>query len=127
MRALVCTAIVVGALSGAGCGKAPTSGSHDELTAAIARGRAVWEAEECAACHGEDRGGTVIGPSLEGVDEHWRREELERFLVDPTAALDDNPRLAAMTDRYQVDMPGVQRADATEVTDLATFLIHGDD
>jgi cytochrome c2 len=127
MKAAACTVMVVAMLSGAGCGGDSGSGSDAELTAALERGRAVWEAEECAACHGSDRRGTVIGPSLEGVGERWRREELERFLVDPTAGLADNPRLAAMTERYEVDMPGVQQADAAAVADLATFLMNTDD
>jgi cytochrome c2 len=112
----------IGLLAGAGCSGPATDPG---LEAAVARGRTVWEAEECAACHGEDATGTPIGPTLERIGEHWSQHELERFLLDPTARLTDDARLAALTSEYDVAMPGVQQASADEVADLATFLIHG--
>ncbi len=106
-----------------------TGGSESRLNAAeleaVARGRLVWEAEECAACHGDDGRGTVIGPSLEQVKNQWNADELVRFLQDPGPYLASNARLAELTTRFDVDMPGVQNASQEQTSDLAAFLMRG--
>jgi len=93
--------------------------------AAVERGRLVWDAEECSACHGENGEGTTIGPSLSDVAEHWQDESLADFLKDPQGQLEDNPRLKELTSTYDVDMPGVRQADDDEVEDLVVFLLNG--
>ncbi len=92
---------------------------------AVARGRLVWEAEECSACHGDNGAGTPIGPSLADIANHWQAESLAGFLEDPQARLEDNPRLRELTSIYDVDMPGVRQAGEQEVKDLVVFLLHG--
>jgi len=92
---------------------------------AVARGRLVWEAEECSACHGDTGEGTLIGPSLAAVADHWEAETLAVFLQDPESQLVENSRLRELTSKYDVDMPGVQQADHEQVQDLVVFLLYG--
>ncbi len=93
----------------------------------LARGRVVWQAEECSACHGETGEGTLIGPSLAAVADHWETDALAEFLKNPASQLEDNPRLRDLRSTYDVDMPGVRHADHEQVQDLVVFLLHGID
>lgn len=108
-----------------GCSGGSAVGGDRVDRASVRRGGQVWEAEECAACHGDDGRGTLIGPSLEGVHEHWTPDRLFEFLRDPGPELASNPRLGALTSRYEVDMPGVRDATEDETRDLAAFVLHG--
>ena len=93
--------------------------------AAVERGRLVWDAEECSACHGDHGEGTAIGPSLADLAEHWRDDSLADFLKAPQKQLDDNPRLKELTSAYDVDMPGVREAGDDQIEDLVVFLLNG--
>jgi ubiquinol-cytochrome c reductase cytochrome b subunit len=49
-----------------------------------ARGKAVYEAQSCNACHGDDAAGTSAGPSLLGVSAKYAPEQLTGVLQHPT-------------------------------------------
>lgn len=93
--------------------------------AAVERGRLVYEAEACGACHGERGEGTEVAPALVGLSASWQQEDLAAFLLDPGPALESDPRLAEMATRFDLEMPGIASASAEEASDLAEYLLSG--
>lgn len=102
---------------------APAESSAELVT----RGAAVWEAEGCAICHGEEGEGGEIAPPLRGLAENWTPEALAAYLADPVVDPGENPRLAAIAEEYEMEMPGVQSSSGSEVTDLVAFLLSRED
>jgi ubiquinol-cytochrome c reductase cytochrome b subunit len=51
---------------------------------ALARGKALFEEQSCAACHGDAGAGTDAGPRLSGIGAKLGRERLEAVLKLPT-------------------------------------------
>ena len=102
-----------------------SAGSPPGNSDAVARGRLVWQNGECAACHGASGEGTAIGPSLDGLAQYWEAFELEAFLEDPQPRLQSDVRLAGLSSRFEVDMPGLPDATDNQRSDLALFLLHG--
>jgi mono/diheme cytochrome c family protein len=52
-----------------------------------AKGRAIFEAQSCNACHGEGGIGTVAGPALIGVGAKFSTDKLTQLLLHPTAKM----------------------------------------
>jgi cytochrome c553 len=94
---------------------------------AVARGAAVWEDEGCSLCHGEAGEGGEIAPPLRQLAAHWTPGALAAYLADPVVDPAENPRLAALAEQYEMEMPGVQASTGSEVTDLVTFLMSRQD
>lgn len=113
----VATAIV------ASCSKpaAPAAAPDAET---IARGRKVYEAEACAACHGAGRRGSDVAPSLWNLGRHWDEDRLVSFLEDPVAFRVHDPRMVELAARYPADMPGVPTDDTERIRALAHYLLH---
>ena len=115
---LAVTAVVV-----ASCSKpaAPAAAPDAET---IARGRRVYEAEACAACHGAGRRGSDVAPSLWNLGRHWDEDSLVSFLKDPVVFRAHDPRMAEVAARYPADMPGVPTGDTEQIRALAHYLLH---
>ena len=116
-------ALVVAIAVVASCSKpAPPAAAPDAET--IARGRKVYEAEACAACHGAGRSGSDVAPALWNLGRHWDEDRLVSFLKDPVAFRAHDPRMAEVAARYPADMPGVPTGDAERIRALAHYLLH---
>jgi cytochrome c553 len=111
----------------AGSGAAPASAPSLPDPDAMARGAAVWEAEGCGLCHGDSGEGGEIAPPLRGLEANWTPEDLAAYLADPVVDPEENPRLAALAEQYEIEMPGVQSSGGSEVEDLVVFLMSRDD
>ena len=85
-------------------------------------GQQVYLDSGCARCHGANFSGTRLGPPLAGLRVTWGREELVRFLKDPSAYTRRDPRLKALAARYQVSMPKFAMEEKTRLM-LAEFLL----
>ena len=100
------------ALAPAGPRPSPASLSATELRASRARGAALYEAHRCARCHEAERADPGVVPvSLvaEKLRARHDRESLAAYLLAPTPP-----------------MPAFELSDS-ERTDLATFLLAGDE
>lgn len=123
----LCSSLVVLAVIFAFLGCSETTGSEEPAVdqAAVERGRQVYLAEDCGACHGQELEGTDMAPALLDVADLWSPDRLAAYLIDPSVDADSNPRLADVTERYELEMPGVQEASEDQVADLITFLMNG--
>ena len=52
-----------------------------------AKGKGVFEAQSCNACHGDGGVGTVIAPALAGVSAKYSAEQLAELLKHPNAKM----------------------------------------
>jgi mono/diheme cytochrome c family protein len=52
-----------------------------------AKGKAIFEAQVCNACHGDGGIGTAAGPSLVGVTAKFSPDGVTQFLKHPTAEM----------------------------------------
>jgi cytochrome c5 len=52
-----------------------------------AKGKAIFEAQSCNACHGEGGIGTAAGPALIGVGAKFSTDKLTQLLLHPTAKM----------------------------------------
>ena len=101
----------------AACSPGPGAGE-------VRRGREVFLARSCPACHGAERQGSAAAPPLKGLRWHWNRESMEAFLRSPWTYRKGSGRLQALADRYPGDMPGVgANADPAEVRALVSYLL----
>ena len=90
----------------------------------VRRGREVFLARSCPACHGAQRQGSAAAPPLKGLRWHWNRKSLEAFLRDPWAYRKGNGRLEDLAARYPGDMPGLGTgANPAEVRALVSYLL----
>ena len=55
----------------------------------LARGKSLYEAQACDACHGTDGRGTDVAPSLVGVASKYPNGELTRVLKMPSAKMSE--------------------------------------
>jgi cytochrome c553 len=126
--------VVLAACGGGGAGEPPAPSQEETASSAskvpepptaeaVARGAAVWEAEGCAVCHGEEGEGGEIAPPLLDLAANWTPADLAAYLADPVVDPEENPRLASIAEQYEIEMPGVQESSGTEVTDLVAFLL----
>ena len=59
----------------------------------------------CNLCHGENREGTEMGPSLLTVRDNWTAVKLSNYLDDPEGYLPSDERLKAVSTKYSAHMP----------------------
>jgi ubiquinol-cytochrome c reductase cytochrome b subunit len=52
-----------------------------------AKGKTIFEAQSCNACHGDGGVGTAAGPALIGVGAKFSSDQLTHLLLDPTAKM----------------------------------------
>ncbi|HBH01942.1 MAG: hypothetical protein A2W08_06030 [Candidatus Rokubacteria bacterium RBG_16_73_20] len=82
------------------------TGAAGELPAparGIEAGRRLFMESGCHGCHTLGAMGTPIGPSLTGLGARWSRDEIERWLRDPSARRPraHMPRLELSEDQVQ--------------------------
>ncbi len=76
----------------------------------------------CFTCHGNDLNGTGMGPSLANVSDNWKKVSLISYFQNPKAFL-SNPRMAALSEKYNRDMPAQERMTIEELNALAEYLL----
>jgi ubiquinol-cytochrome c reductase cytochrome b subunit len=54
-----------------------------------ARGKTIFEAQSCNACHGDGGVGTAAGPGLVGISSKFKPDPLSELLKHPTAKMTD--------------------------------------
>ena len=65
----------------------------------------LYQARQCASCHGDNREGTKSGPPLKNLGQFWEIDDLEKFLQSPGYYLDGNKRLIEVGRKYNLLMP----------------------
>jgi cytochrome c551/c552 len=85
-------------------------------------GAALYRSKNCLTCHGADRAGTLLAPSLLDISAHWAAEDLASFLREPKPWLAKNERLAAAAASYRSPMPPTFGTDAERLA-LAQWLL----
>lgn len=68
-------------------------------------GPALYAKANCAMCHGDDRAGKPLGPSLLALQQHWTADDLVAYLQDPQGYAEKNPRLLEQKKQYSMKMP----------------------
>jgi mono/diheme cytochrome c family protein len=109
------------ALAGASCSPPPEAPAAE--SEAIREGRRIYVSDACPTCHGQDRMGANNGPPLQGLRARWTEEDLIRFLREPSAFRQSDPRLRQLADRYKTVMPGPLRSDEARLRNLAGYLL----
>jgi mono/diheme cytochrome c family protein len=117
MRLLACTVL---ALQGCG-GEASSDVSSEAPSAATEleeRGRALFAGPAaCSACHGGTGGGTMLGPSLQGIAARWSAESLAEYLADPAGYAARHPEI----EHRRMPQPAV--TDAADLAALAAWTL----
>jgi cytochrome c551/c552 len=85
-------------------------------------GQRLYLEKGCVACHGSRGEGTFMGPKLQALASHWKREELARFFVDPTAVARQDARLAELMRAYRTPMTPIA-ASETERLAIADWVL----
>lgn len=85
-------------------------------------GRRIYIDWGCVRCHGASLSGSTLGPPLKGLRSVWTREALVRYLENPQAYTQKDPRLKALAARYQAPMPKFVMDGETRRV-LAEFLL----
>lgn len=88
---------------------------------ASAKGAELYKSQACVTCHAADGAGTVFGPTLRGVSQHWTREKLVEYLKDPLGYAAKDARLSAQAKKYSLPM---QRFDKLPPADLDAIAEH---
>ncbi len=88
-----------------------------------ASGPMIYEYQNCANCHGEDRRGKTQGPPLTNLAEHWTRANLIQYLADPKSWIDRTPRLRKMRSEYSGEMSSYGNLTYAERKVLAEWLL----
>jgi len=88
-----------------------------------ASGDVIYALQNCANCHGEDRQGTKLGPSLRPLSSEWTRERLAEYLADPRAMVAGDARLAELDRAFSADMGRYDNLSHDERLVLAGWLL----
>ena len=90
------------------------------------RGATVYAERGCRVCHGAQREGTRMGPSLLDIERHWNRKTLRSYLANPDSARRADERLRRVDSKYRrFEMPAYSFDDPTYAA-LAGFLLGRD-
>jgi mono/diheme cytochrome c family protein len=77
----------------------------------------------CASCHATDGGGGALAPPLERLSDNWTREEIAEYLLDPLTVVESTPRLKALKNRYNMQMPPQTALTEEQRLQLADFAL----
>jgi mono/diheme cytochrome c family protein len=75
-------------------------GGGADPDAAPATGASLYQVNACYACHGRGGEGSSMGPSLLDLEQHWTRDQLVEYLLEPQAFVQRDERLRAQRSRY---------------------------
>lgn len=79
---------------------------------------------KCNGCHGAEGGGGMLGPTLQGIAEHWTAQELAEFIGDPAPFVSERPRLREMLELdYKMPMTANASLTADERRALAEWVL----
>ena len=90
--------------------KPPVSQSQDRSPV---DGKGIYQESGCGRCHGLDRTGGSMGPALKDLGSNWNRDELIRYIKSPTVFREKSPRLLALSQRFESEMPSYALDDTT--------------
>ncbi len=76
----------------------------------------------CVNCHGQDLGGTRLGPDLSHVKNYWSRDELINYLRNPSSFM-DSERFQAYQAKYPGMMPPFNNVDVKDLGKIADYLL----
>lgn len=102
------------AVLAAGCGAGGDTGDP---------GAALYRAQNCANCHGEEAVGGPLAPPLRGLAAHWTRDDLARYLRDPRGFAGKSARTRELEDEYTRIMPPYSNLTGEERGALAGWLL----
>jgi mono/diheme cytochrome c family protein len=111
------TCVLLAALAASAC-----SGSGPGETAS-SLGADLFKVQGCATCHGNEGQGSMLGPALRGLKQHWTREQLVEYFVDPQAFAAKDPRLAKQGKGFIQSMPGYKALKPEERASLADLVL----
>jgi mono/diheme cytochrome c family protein len=89
---------------------------------AAAAGQALYTKANCAMCHGDDRAGKALGPSLLSLQQNWTAEKLVAYFQDPQGYAANDQRLTEQKKQYSMKMPPPSLT-ADEIQVLAQWLL----
>jgi mono/diheme cytochrome c family protein len=92
----------------------------------VAWGQEIYARTLCGQCHGADQRGTIQGPPLENLREHWTTDELVAYLAAPMNYVDAQPRLRALADHYKMLMPAMPLTNE-ERRAVAAYLLQNEE
>ncbi len=76
----------------------------------------------CVNCHGNDLGGTAMGPSLHGLAAVYSKEQLVAYLQNP-ASQNGSERYEILKSKYSGAMPSFNSHDVHELEKIADVLL----
>lgn len=76
----------------------------------------------CVQCHGIDFDGTAMAPGLKKAKDHWTKEELIKYIKDPSAFADDE-RLQVYKQNFRTVMPSYDNFSDEQLSDIADFIL----
>ena len=76
----------------------------------------------CVNCHGNDLGGTAMGPSLHGLASVYSKEQIVAYLQDPSSQAGSD-RYKLMSQRFSGAMPSFRNRDVHELEKIADVLL----
>jgi mono/diheme cytochrome c family protein len=131
MRVVVLLPVVVVAMSGLtliGCGgEPPVEAQADNSLGEAEESRALelYQAEACAACHGEmAQGQEEIGPALRDLAPYWDVDRLMVYLADPEGFRAANPDFDERRDvAFEIEMPAFDHLSEEQRRLLARWLL----
>ncbi len=105
------------ALLAAACDSNPEK-PRSEMT-----GRELFLDARCDSCHGGDRAGSWMGPSLATLEQHWTEQPLADFLLDPLPIIEADPRLSKLRRSYPASMRPFFEFTPSERLRIASWLL----
>ncbi len=78
---------------------------------------------QCAMCHMRDGSGSILAPSLHGKKEHWTREKLLAYLVDPVGYAAKDPRMKTQGTKFSQAMPTYKMLTPEQLGALADHVL----
>jgi mono/diheme cytochrome c family protein len=108
-----------------GCGGGDDAPTVPPLPAEeIAAAKAVFEAESCSMCHGDDARGSDLAPALADLGGFWDEDRLVRYLENPAAFIESNPAFDQRRDTvYEIEMPAYDHVPEDDRRLLARWLL----
>lgn len=85
-------------------------------------GAALYAKANCAMCHGDDRAGKPLGPSLLSLKANWDSAKLAIYLKDPQTYTANDARLSGASGDYSMKMPPANLSP-DEIAVLADWLL----
>ena len=96
--------------------------TQDNSTEQVADAQTLMNRVGCTQCHGMDFNGTAMAPGLKKAKDHWTKEELIKYIKDPSVFADDE-RLKTYKENFRTVMPSYQDFTDEQLSDIADFIL----